>query len=356
MANANAWLKDWDALGKQFWNAWTESARGGFNAEAGAVPLHPGFDLWAQLFAGQSPQHGEMVERMLASGKQFAALMESALKQMGGQSQAKPAEIVEAWRKATHDAFGGMTAQKNPVADAMRQAVGQGSESFQKMFGDFVDHATPFKNELLAGMNLPSFGYTREKQQQMQAFGVAMAAYGEALNAYNAEMLKASQRGIQVMESKLADRSEPGRELTSVRAFYDLWIDAMEEGYAEVALSPEFRAVYGDLVNAQMKVRQMVQQEVERNAAALGMPTRTELDGVLKKLAEVKRKLAALEEAAAERDEPIAPQAASTKPTTPKVKRAAKPASKNAFAQRLAATRARSASPTKAAPRKSKGK
>ena len=341
-AAGNAWLKDWDALGKQFWNAWTDSARSGAMGAQGA-PFHPGFDLWAQLFANQSPQHGEAVERMLASGKQFAALMESALNQLGGKEKAKPAEVVEAWRKATHDAFGGMTAQKNPVADAMRQAVGEGSKGFQQMFGDFVDRATPFKNEMLATMNLPSFGYSRDKQQQMQAFGVAMAAYVESLNAYNAEMLKASQRGLSLMESKLADRSEPGRELTSLRGFYDLWIDAMEEGYAEVALSDEFRGVYGDLVNAQMKVRQLVQQEVERNTASLGMPTRTELDGVLKKLAEVKRELAALREAREEAAEPV-------KTAAPKAKSKAKPASKKSeFAQKLAASRANP-------PRKSKRK
>src|SRR6478672_13967791 len=104
MANAaagTAWLKDWDALGKQFWNAWTESARSGANGAQG-VPFHPGFELWSQLFANQAPQHGEAVERMLASGKQFAALMESALNQLGGKAQAKPQEVVEAWRKATH--------------------------------------------------------------------------------------------------------------------------------------------------------------------------------------------------------------------------------------------------------------
>ena len=341
MANAasgNAWLKDWDALGKQFWNAWTESARMGFQGDAGTA--HPGFDLWSQLFANQAPQHGEAVERMLASGKQFAALMESALNQLGGKAQAKPQEVVDAWRKATHDALGGMTAQKNPVVDAMRQAVGEGSKGFQQMFGDFVDRAMPFKNEMFAAMNLPAFGYTREKQQQMQAFGVAMGAYVEALNAYNAEMLKASQLGMQNMELKLAERSEPGRELTTLRAFYDLWIDSMEEGYADVALSDEFRAVYGDLVNAQMKVRQLVQQEVERNAGSLGMPTRTELDGVLKKLAEVKRELAALREA---REESVAPVKASAPKSKPASKR------KGEFAQKLAAARV-------AAPRKSKRK
>jgi hypothetical protein len=84
--------------------------------------------------------------------------------------------------------------------------------------------------------------------------------------------------------------------LKSFREVYDLWIDAAEEGYAEVALSMEFREVYGALVNAQMRVRQQVQGEVERAGAALGMPTRTELSSVHQKLADMRRRMARIEE------------------------------------------------------------
>src|SRR5690606_9996916 len=73
-------------------------------------------------------------------------------------------------------------------------------------------------------------------------------------------------------------REEPGRQIETPRALFDLWIDAAEEAYAEIALSPEFRRAYADLVDAQMRVRAGLQGQVEQVCATLGMPTRTEVD------------------------------------------------------------------------------
>src|SRR6202011_5554957 len=60
---------------------------------------------------------------------------------------------------------------------------------------------------------------------------------------------------------------------------------------AEIALSDEFRKVYGDVVNAQTRVRSQIQQEVERVGTDLGMPTRTELNSVHKRLHDLRREL-----------------------------------------------------------------
>src|SRR3546814_11032795 len=103
--------------------------------------------------------------------------------------------------------------------------------------------------------------------------------------------LKARQTAHGLFQRKLAARSQPGKQLESARALFDLWIDAAEEAYAEVALSPEFRKSYGAMVNAQMKLRQAVQGEVEQAAAQMGMPTRTEVDGANHKNADVGRAL-----------------------------------------------------------------
>ena len=59
-------------------------------------------------------------------------------------------------------------------------------------------------------------------------------------------------------------------------------------------------AAYGALVNSQMRVRQMVQGEVERSTAAVGMPGRTELDSVHKRVHDLRRRVASLEEQLAE--------------------------------------------------------
>jgi class III poly(R)-hydroxyalkanoic acid synthase PhaE subunit len=154
-------------------------------------------------------------------------------------------------------------------------------------------------------------------------------------------MMRALERAHALFSAKLVARSAPGKALESARALFDLWIDAAEEAYAEVALSPEFRAAYGALVNAQMRLRQGVQREVEQAAAQLGMPTRTEVDAAHRRIAELERALRRMRD-----DADAAPAAA---PRAAKAAPAARPA---ATAKRTAAPKpaAKKAMPKKAAP------
>jgi hypothetical protein len=131
-----------------------------------------------------------------------------------------------------------------------------------------------------------------------------------------------------LFESKLAEREEPGRQLKSARELFDLWIDAAEESYADIALSPEFRDAYGALVNAQMRLRAGVQKEVELAGAMLGMPTRTEIDAAHRKIAELERALRRMRNAKPE------PKRASPKPVPGPVKSPAKPAAKKPVAKK----------------------
>ena len=102
-------------------------------------------------------------------------------------------------------------------------------------------------------------------------------------------MLKVSEQSFARFQLKLAEREEPGRQIDSARGLYDLWIDAAEEAYAEIALSEEFREVYAAVVDAQMRVRQQVQGEIERFCNELGMPTRSEVDSIGQRLQALRR-------------------------------------------------------------------
>jgi polyhydroxyalkanoate synthase subunit PhaE len=90
------------------------------------------------------------------------------------------------------------------------------------------------------------------------------------------------------------------------------WIDAAEEAYAEIALSSGFRKVYGELVNAQMRVRAGIQREVELIGGLFGMPGRTEVDAAHRKIAELERQLRRLRDAA-----PVQPVQTKSVPSRP---------------------------------------
>ncbi len=331
-----AWLPDWQSMQKQFFSAWTDAARGG---AAPSMPVHEGFDVWLKLFNGRDSGN-EVLDRVVGSAKQFADFMQGVIGQLATTKPefSTPAGVREALEKA----FGGMGVHKNPVIDALRAVSTEGAKGFEEMFREFMKVAKPLETDARSLMSLPAFGYNRESQERQQALMQAMVDYNDQMNRYNTLMYKASRLGLDKFESKLAERSEPGREITSLRGLYDVFVDAAEEGYAEVALSDEFREAYGALVNSQMRVRQMVQGEVERSTASLGIPGRTELDSVHKRNHEMRRRIADLEErlarleaaslalpavaAAPAPDEPKAP--AARKPAAPKpVKaKAAKPA------------------------------
>jgi hypothetical protein len=110
-------------------------------------------------------------------------------------------------------------------------------------------------------------------------------------------------------------------------------VDAAEEAYAEFALSADYRHAYGELVNAQMRLRADVQAIAEQAANLLGMPSRTELDSAHRKVAELERQLRRLQRKADDGEPVAAPAKAAAKPApkpAPKPKPASKVAKKTA--------------------------
>ena len=318
---------------QQLMKGWMEAARG--------AGVGDSMEAWQRLIAGNNAGN-DAVEKLVGGAKQFAEFMQGVLGQMGGSASDSfsPAAI----RKAVEQGFATLAPAGNPVLDALRSLNHEGAKGFESLFAEWQKQVAPAKQEFQTLFSLPALGYARESQERAQALVLAVANYQEQNNRYNALMLKASRLGLDRFESKLAERSEPGREIGSLRALYDVYIDAAEEGYAEVALSDEFREVYGAMVNAQMRVRQLVQADVERQAAAFGMPGRSELDTVHQRLHELRRRVAALEEGAhrgatAERasspakTSPPSESAAATSPAgkaPAKAKAQAKPAAKPA--------------------------
>jgi class III poly(R)-hydroxyalkanoic acid synthase PhaE subunit len=268
---------------------------------------YPGFDLFAQM-------------------QQMAARL---------GADAGPADIAGAWQRTlagmgSGPGMGAGAGSSNPFADAMRAMRGQGMQGPEAWSDAVAPWLEAARREGSAWLGLPAFGIGREHQERLQQLMQAQVEAQQREAEHNLLMLKAMQSAQGLFERKLAARAEPGRQLESARALFDLWIDAAEEAYAGVALSPEFRKSYGAMVNAQMKLRQAVQGQVEQAAAQLGMPTRTEVDAAHRKIAELERTLRRMREPATE-PRPMAKESTPAK-KKPAVKKPAakKPAAKKA--------------------------
>lgn len=320
------WPADFEQLSRQYWTAWNEMLRSGRMAGSpgfvpgmqgmpgfgmpGAMPGFgsmpgmgmPGLGLggmtggmpggWRDAMAFWNnaamgiPDHGvrNVADRMNAQASTWWGEMQKLAAQLSAQN-ADAADIARQWR----DVMDGQGNQA--VLDMFKGLQGTESHSVEAWYDSARPWIESWRREAQSLLGMPTFGLTREHQQRMQALMQSQVEYQDRLSAYNALLLKASQDAVSVFETLLAKHEEPGKQLTTTRALFDVWVDAAEQAYAKIALSQEFRSAYGEMVNAQMRLRQQVQGEIEQLCGVFGLPTRTEIDAAHRKIAELERML-----------------------------------------------------------------
>ncbi len=296
---------DFESLARRYWAAWGDALRAaapGMGAIPGMGGPHvppPGveawqdsLDWWARLAHGGRAEADDAVGHFNRQARQWYARMQEVAARFAGQEN-NAVDVARAWKEALG------AAGENPFPEMLRSLRGHGLQGLEQWVEDASPWLQSMRDESASWLRMPAFGAGREHQERMQQLAGHMAEYQQASSAYAALMAKAQQEAFLIFENRLIDHEEPGRQLQSARALFDLWIDAAEEAYAEIALSPEFRDVYGRLVNAQMRVRAGVQRMVEDASAQLGMPTRSELDGAHRKLAQLEREVRRLRDALA---------------------------------------------------------
>jgi len=275
---------------EQYWKSFSDLASGTYSNPNPTSSWSESLEQMSKLY-GKTDQNEALLDQMMSQGKAFLGMLENVYK--SGQSSGS-VDFAALAKKTLED-----LGQQNPFTAGFgsNPFAQSGANPFAFMQGnsmpafDFSKFTQPgaFGAAIPQLMDFPSFGLNRESQERKIEMFKGMKAHFEANKVYNALTLKSMQNGIERMQSKLAERSEPGRELDSMKAVYDLWIDALEESFAETALSPEFQDAYADLVNTKMRVQASIQKQVALATGELGMPTRGELDSVHKKLAEMRR-------------------------------------------------------------------
>lgn len=342
---------DFEQLAQQYWGAWAETMR---SAVPGSGAMHRGaapgqaagmqgwqdaIDWWSRQARGNSTGADDAVGRFNSQARTWFAQMQDIAAQFSGRDHAAR-DVASAWRESLRSGGEDMFAQ---MLGSMR---GEGLKGIDQ----WMESAAPYLDATLregkAWLGLPAFGVTREHQERLQQLAQAHIEYQQADSVYNALMRKASRSAFDVFESMLVEHEEPGRQIDSPRALFDLWIDAAEEAYAEIALSTEFRKAYADLANAQMRLRAGIQEQIEQASRQFDLPTRSELDGAHRKIVELERAVRRLRDLveAGQADRPAAKVAKKTtaaKRAAP-AKKTAKKVTKKA-AKKMAAKKARPA-------------
>ena len=321
---------DFEALARQYWGMWGDALRGlapQAGGNAGMQGFRDALSAWSSVAGGGHGGFDNVLGHFNRQNGDWFAQMEQVAAQFAGREHGAQ-DVAKAWQRA----LGG-----NPFQGLFHGMRGPGLEGLEQWSEAAAPWLQNLRNEAAGTLGMPAFGFAREHQERLQA--QAQLRWQDALSAYNALMATTSQDAYARFESKLAEREEPGRQIGSVRALFDLWVDAAEEAYADTALSSEYRKAYGELVNAQMQLRATTQAIAEQTANILGMPSRTELDSAHRKIAELERQLRRLQRKA----DDAAPAAAfAAKPAVKKpatrsgpVKQAAKPVAKKAVAKKV---------------------
>ena len=299
-------------LARRYWNQWGEMLRaggqtpptagfgGGFPGVGAGFPGGaatanglPGWNealaWWSQLASGTTPQADATVQRFNTQARDWYAQIQQLAGRFAGQ-EASAGDVAKAWK----DMFAGQAA--NPFADMLQNMQGPGQQGFEQWFQQASPWLEKMRQDSSAWLGAPGFGFTREHEQRWKDLAQAQQDYQRHNQGYQGLMNEALQDAFKRFEEKLAACSQPGKQLDSMRALFDLWIDAAEEAYADIALSPRFRDAYAVLVNAQMRLRSAVQKEVEHAGESLGVPGRTEVDAAHRKIARLERELRQLRE------------------------------------------------------------
>ncbi|WP_333676881.1 poly(R)-hydroxyalkanoic acid synthase subunit PhaE [Dyella sp.] len=276
---ANDFLKDYQAFAQQSWDTWMRY-----------LQQQPGqsnpFGMGMGMGAAAMPQN-DLLTRSLASLQAYGSWLQQAATGVGLGQHSNP------WQQPA----------------AMQSFLSAFTQPFQQAVAG-IDSASAFGMEhqwqawlqamQQAGMaaampngQMATFGITREFQLDQQALQAAMQEYAQTSARYHALLQKVNAQGIAKLQAMLGQHGEPGKQVQSLKALYDLWVDAMEGAYAEMALSEEYRDVFGALVNAQMQVRKLQQQHTEQVCRELGIPTRSEVNSLGQRVQELRRELKA---------------------------------------------------------------
>lgn len=290
-----------------WFSLWSETAPSWAN-QAFAPNTPPSMDaMWKQLSSTWQDMLGQAQARATMSqaeqmAQQAMSQMQRLFEQLGGQTSAT--EAANAWRSLFEQA-----GNQNALWEMLPGYWRQQHQQLQKQQQWLESQMAPWISQWQQQWDVPALGLYREHQEQLVALMQSHVNMQEKSKLFQQVMQQATEQAFAMFEDQLAAHAEPGRQLSSLRAVYDLWIDSAEEAFADVASSKEYQEAYGGMVDAQMQAKQQLQKQVSQWASSLGMPTRDEVDSTHKRVHELMRQMHAMSQEIASLKEQLAAQA-----------------------------------------------
>jgi hypothetical protein len=152
-----------------------------------------------------------------------------------------------------------------------------------------------------AMQDFPAFGPTREHQLRWQRGAAAGRRIAEAQHRLQLLWSDALRDAAIAFAARLepphlsaVQGTVPDGE--TLRGLYDAWIDCAEEAYAHIVHRDSFSSALADFMNASSAWRKESQANLELWAKALDLPTRSELNTLMRRVNSLDEQLRGLEE------------------------------------------------------------
>jgi polyhydroxyalkanoate synthase subunit PhaE len=283
----SAWMEAWAATQRDLWQKLLSGQA------MTAAPTAPGPEQFMQFFGQRLPESSQDVTRKmldfgegyLGVAREFWKLVESTAGAGGAAKDPMLQQGLEALRSSFTQGFAQLYGGGPLGADLLG--------AWQKMAGPTgATGGAP----LPAWPGLPALGLTRERQEAVERLGKAAMRYQQALGRYGELLGKVSSDAVERLTRRITRISRPDEQIGSFRAMYDLWVECGEEAFAAAAHGTEFAKAQSDVNEALMELKSEQQQQVEDWARALDLPTRTEMNTLLRRVNTLRRRLREVEE------------------------------------------------------------
>jgi class III poly(R)-hydroxyalkanoic acid synthase PhaE subunit len=281
----------------------------------GSNPFQSALDQWWSTMQPEvKGDIGTVAQRFYDMGKNFMSLAEGMFSAAG---QEQPDAAMDIWMTSMHAVLENWINQIQNNLDIATPDLPGVSGTTLSTWARLADSVAPWLNmsqhllkevaeghlpggiempgvgaaqeQFLRALSMPGLGYTREQQEHMQQLARNLLSYHDALRNYKIAFAKTALSSLNSVQKRLRSLHEEGKTIESLRALYDMWVDASEDAYAKFAMSDEYQVVYGDLVNTLMQVRKDMNVLAEQNYQLMYIPTRSEIDTMQRRQQENRR-------------------------------------------------------------------
>lgn len=280
------WLDAWMSMQQDVWKKL-------MSGQAGAMPPSmPGPAQFMQFFGVPLPDSSaDVSRRMLEFGEGYLGVAR------------------EFWKLFQSAAPSGTATDAERLQRELEKLRASFTEGFARLygapFGEEVMAAWKRMGEAAAGAmggsgaapipGLPPLGLTREKQEAMQRLGGAALRYQQALVRFGELLARVSGDAVDRLSRRVVKRASGEAPIGSLRAMYDLWVESGEEAFAAAAHGAEFAKAQAELNDALTELRAEQQKQVEEWARALDLPTRAELNSLIRRIDTLRNRVREIE-------------------------------------------------------------